>query len=220
MTKPPCRVVIADDHPIVREGLRSVLSVLSDFELVGEARTGTEAVSVAQSTRPDIVIMDLRMPELDGVEATRLLGASNPETAVLVLTMHDDDGMLVAALKAGARGYLLKGASYDEITRALREIVAGGVAFGTGIADQVLLRLTGRVQPTLPFPQLTRRELEILTLLASGAGNQDIARQLWVSPKTVRNHVANIVAKLEVGNRFEAIVVARRAGVGIDEPDG
>lgn len=209
-------VLIADDHPIVRQGLRAILSVLADFELVGEATSGLEAVKVAQSTSPDVVFMDLHMPELDGVEATRQIVASKPGVAVLVLTMHDEDGMLVAALQAGARGYLLKGASHDEITQALRSVVAGGAAFGAGVAEQVLLRLTGRVQPQTVFPQLSRRELEVLDLLAAGVGNQEIARQLWLSAKTVRNHVSNIVGKLGVNDRFEAIVLAREAGLGRD----
>jgi len=210
VTPAPWRVLIADDHPIVREGLRAVMGVLPDFELVGEATTGSEAVRIAQTSRPDIVVMDLNMPELDGVEATRQLVAANPDIAVLVLTMHDDDGMLVAALRAGARGYLLKGADQTELAQAMRAVIGGGAAFGPGIADLVLLRLAGKVSPTAAFPQLTRRELEVLTLLAEGVGNQDIARRLWLSP----NHVANIVAKLGVTDRFQAIVLARDAGVG------
>lgn len=207
-------VLIADDHPIVREGLRAILAVLPDFELVGEATNGAEAVAIAEATKPDIVVMDLHMPELDGVEATRRLVAAQPGIAVVVLTMHDDDGMLISALQAGARGYLLKGAGHEEITQALRSVVAGGAAFGAGVADNVLLRLSGRTEPKAVFPQLTSRELEVLGLLARGTGNQDIARQLWLSAKTVRNHVANIVAKLEVSDRFEAIVLARDAGLG------
>ena len=191
---------------------------LPDFELVGEAITGVEAVSVAQAARPDLVVMDLHMPGLDGVEATRQVLAASPETAVLILTMHDDEGMLMAALRAGARGYLLKGASADEIAQAMRSIVGGGAAFGTGVADRVLLRLTGPAQTPTVFPQLTRREVEVLELLAGGMGNQEMARRLWLSPKTVRNHVANIVAKLEVNDRYQAIVMARDAGLGRDAP--
>lgn len=218
MTGKPWRVLIADDHPIVREGLRAILAVLPDFELVGEATTGTEAVEGAQTAQPDLVVMDLHMPDLDGVEATRQLVAASPGLAVLVLTMHDDDGMLIAALQAGARGYLLKGAGHNEIAQSLRSVVVGGAAFGVGVADHVLLRLTGRAQPQAAFPQLTRRELEVLDLLAGGTGNQEIARELWISAKTVRNHVANIVAKLEVSDRFQAIVLARDAGLGRGRP--
>lgn len=216
MTDQLWRVLIADDHPIVRQGLRAILGAVPDFDLVGEATTGLEAVNMANNSEPDVVIMDLHMPELDGVEATRQLVAARPFIAVLVLTMHEDDAMVVSALQAGARGYLLKGAGHDEITQALRSLVHGGAAFGAGVAEKVLLRVTGRVETQRAFPQLTRRELEILELLARGSGNEAIARQLWLSAKTVRNHVANIVAKLEVADRFEAIVVARDAGFGRD----
>lgn len=218
MTDKPWGVLVADDHPIVREGLRAILAVLPEFELVGEATTGAEAVKEAEETHPDLVVMDLHMPELDGVEATRQIMATRPHTAVLVLTMHDDDAMLTAALQAGARGYLLKGTGHEEIAQALRSVVSGGAAFGAGVAEQVLRRLSGRAEPEKVFPQLTRRELEILDLLARGSGNQEIARQLWLSAKTVRNHVSNIVSKLDVTDRFEAIVLARDAGFGRDQP--
>lgn len=213
MTAPPLRVMIADDHPIVREGLRAVLAALADFELVGTAASGQEAVSAAASCRPDVIVMDLHMPELDGVQATRAVLAKHPEVAVLILTMYDDDEMLVAALKAGARGYLLKGASHTDIAQALRTVATGGAVFGTGVADLVLGRLMGRAV-LAPFPQLTPRELEILQLLAGGCGNQDIAHRLYLSPKTVRNHVANILAKLDAPDRAQAIAAAREAGLG------
>jgi DNA-binding NarL/FixJ family response regulator len=216
MTGLPTRVVVADDHPIVREGLRAVLGALADFELVGTAASGDEVVRVVRATQPDVVVMDLHMPNLDGVQATRHILATQPDVTVLVLTMYDDDEMLMAALRAGARGYVLKGASHSDIARALRSVGAGEAVFGSGIANQVLARLSGRVTPTNPFPQLTRRELEILELLAQGRGNQDIARRLYLSPKTVRNHVANILAKLELADRSQAIVAAREAGLGSD----
>jgi DNA-binding NarL/FixJ family response regulator len=206
--------VVADDHPIVREGLRAVLAALTDFELVGSASSGEEVVTVAASTRPDVVVMDLHMPDLDGVHATKQILAAQPDVAVLVLTMYDDDDMLLEAMRAGARGYLLKGSSHTDIAGALRSVGAGQAVFGSGVADSVLARLSGRVAPANPFPQLTRRELEILELLARGHGNQDLARDLYLSPKTVRNHVANIVAKLEVADRAQAIVAAREAGLG------
>ena len=212
MTTTPVRVLIADDHPIVREGLRAVLASLPDFELVATAATGSDAVAAATTSHPDLVVMDLHMPDLDGVQATKQLLAAYPDIAVLVLTMYNDDEMLLAALKAGARGYLLKGASHSELAQALRSIVTGGAVFGTGVADHVLDRLAGRATPN-PFPQLTRRELEILELLAQGRGNQDVARRLHLSPKTVRNHVANILAKLEVPDRAQAIAIAREAGL-------
>ncbi|MGI9001802.1 MAG: response regulator [Pseudonocardia sp.] len=214
MTSSPLRVLIADDHPIVREGLRAVLAALADFELVGTAASGREAVSAAAECRPDVIVMDLHMPELDGVQATSAVLADHPEVAVLILTMYDDDEMLVAALQAGARGYLLKGASHTDIAQALRTVATGGAVFGTGVANLVLDRLMGRAAAQAPFPQLTPRELEILGLLAAGSGNQDVARRLYLSPKTVRNHVSNILAKLGVADRAQAIAAARAAGLG------
>lgn len=213
MTTSPVKVIIADDHPIVREGLRAVLATLPDFELVATAATGSDAVAAAATHHPDVVVMDLYMPDLDGVQATSQLLAAYPQVAVLVLTMYDDDEMLLSALRAGARGYLLKGASHCDIAQALRSIVTGGAVFGAGVADQVLSRLAGHAAHN-PFPQLTRRELEILELLAQGCGNHDIARRLHLSPKTVRNHVANILAKLELPDRAQAIATAREAGLG------
>jgi DNA-binding NarL/FixJ family response regulator len=208
----PLRVLVADDHPIVREGLRAVLGVLKEFELVGTAATGQEAVEVAAACRPDVVVMDLHMPDLNGVEATRALLATQPDVAVLILTMFDDDDMLVAALKSGARGYLLKGASHTDIVQALQTVARGGAVFGAGPADRLLNHLTGR--NAVPFPALTTREREILGMLAAGGGNQDVARTLFLSPKTVRNHVANILAKLDVPDRAQAIAMARSAGLG------
>jgi DNA-binding NarL/FixJ family response regulator len=219
MINAPAKVMIADDHPIVREGLRAVLATLPDFELVATAATGSDAVAAAATHHLDIVVMDLHMPDLDGVQAIKQLLDAHPDMAVLVLTMYDDDEMLRAALKAGARGYLLKGAGHSDIAQALRSIVTGGAVFGAGVADQVLDRLAGRAA-TNPFPQLTQRELEILELLAQGCGNQDIARRLHLSPKTVRNHVANILAKLDVPDRAQAIAIAREAGLNTDHiPD-
>lgn len=210
----PLRVMVADDHPIVREGLRAVLGVLKEkFELVGLAATGREAVELAAGCRPDVVVMDLHMPDLNGVEATRELLATQPDVAVLILTMFDDDDMLVAALTAGARGYLLKGASHTDIVQALQTVARGGAVFGAGAADRLLNHLTGRASAT-PFPALTTREREILGMLAAGCGNQDVARRLFLSPKTVRNHVANILGKLAVPDRAQAIALARSAGLG------
>ena len=214
MSADPLRVVVADDHPIVREGLRAVIASLPDFELAAVASTGTQAVSAALEQRPAVVIMDLYMPDLDGVEATRRITADDETIAVLILTMYDDDDMLTNALRAGARGYVLKGTGRDAIARALRAVAAGDVVFGAGVADHVLGRLSGRVKVTDPFPQLSRRESEILQHLADGQGTNDIARALYVSPKTVRNHVASILRKLDVPDRAQAIAAARRAGLG------
>ncbi len=214
MTTTPLKVVVADDHPMIREGLRTVLNALPDFELAAVAATGEEAVAAAAATQTDLVIMDLHMPDLDGVQATTRILAARPQVGVLVLTMYDDDQMLVAALKAGARGYLLKGANHDEIVRALRSVAAGEAVFGTGVAQHALDRLTGHHVAMNPFPQLTDRELEVLDLLGQGLGTQQIAHKLFISPKTVRNHIANILAKLDLSDRAQAIAVARQAGLG------
>jgi DNA-binding NarL/FixJ family response regulator len=212
----PYKVVAADDHPMIREGLRAVLATLPDFELVAEAGTGDEAIEAVAATGADIVIMDLHMPGIDGAEATRRILTRNPNVRILVLTMFDNDEMLVAGLRAGARGYLVKGANHAEIAGALRSVAAGEAVFGKGVADQVLDRLSGRVTDIRPFPQLTTREFEILDLLASGLGTRDIARKVFLTDKTVRNYIAIILTKLEVPDRAQAIVAAQRAGLGAD----
>ena len=214
MNPAPLKVLVADDHPIVREGLRAVVATLPDFELTATAASGAEAVDLAAADPPDVVVMDLHMDDLDGVAATQQILAAHPRAAVLVLTMYEHDDMLIAALTAGARGYLLKGASHTDIARALRAVASGEAVFGSGVADQVLNRLTGRTSSTEPFPQLTQREHEVLVLLAQGLGTHNIAARLYLSPKTVRNHVANILAKLDLPDRAQAIAAARRAGLG------
>jgi DNA-binding NarL/FixJ family response regulator len=218
MTAPTLRVLVADDHPIVREGLRAVLEVLPDFELVGAAASGLEAVSLAAATAPDIIVMDLHMPGLDGVEATRTVLAHNPRIQVLVLTMHDDEELLVAALGAGARGYLLKGASHTDIVQALRSVAAGRAVFGSHLADLDLNRLSGS-PAYAPLTALTAPELEILDLLARGAESQEIARRLHLSPEMIASHTANIVAKLGVRDGGEAVARARAAGLGAAAPE-
>lgn len=216
----PLRVMIVDDHPIVLEGLESVLGRIEGVELAGMASNGALAVDLAGEIRPDVIIMDLRMPEMDGVEAIRRILADQPSTAVLVLTMYSDDEMLGAALKAGARGFLLKGATQNDIERALASVSAGEVVFGTGVADRIISRLTETRRSDDAFPQLTAREREILELLAQGCGNQQLARKLFISPKTVRNHVANVLAKMGVPDRAQAIVAAREAGYGKSDKQG
>lgn len=206
------RVVIADDHPIVTDGLTAVLAGAADLELVAVASDGGEAVDAALTHAADLVIMDLHMPTLDGIEATRRLTAERPEIAVLVLTMRDDDDGIRAALQAGARGYLVKGATRDAILAALRTVASGGIVFGGVAATQVVGRLTGQVER--PFPALTAREAEILRLLAEGLGTEQIARREFLSPKTVRNHVSNVMTKLGVSDRAQAIAMARDAGWG------
>ena len=212
----PIRVVIADDHPVYRDGLAALLGSVEGLEVVGTASTGTEVVEVAREVSPDVVVMDVRMPDLDGVEATRRVTAEQPHVGVLVLTMSEDDETLLAALRAGARGYLLKGANQREIVRAVTAVAEGQAIFGPAIAARVAELFSARPQSAAqgPFPQLTAREREILDLLAAGRSNQQIAAALFLSPKTVRNAVSNVFAKLHVADRAEAIVRARDAGLG------
>jgi DNA-binding NarL/FixJ family response regulator len=211
----PVRVLVADDHPLFRDGLAAMLGAVPDTELVGAAATGIEAVDLSRQSHPDVVLMDLRLPGLNGVEATRQIVADSPHTAVVVLTMFDDDDSVFAALRAGARGYLLKGADQEEIRRAVQAAAAGEVIFGTGLATRVLAYFTAwpRSAPG-PFPQLTDREREVLELVAQGRSNTIIAARLQLSQKTIRNHVSNILAKLQVADRAQAIVRARDAGLG------
>ncbi|MGJ9407058.1 response regulator [Nesterenkonia aurantiaca] len=208
------RVLIADDHPVVRFGLRALIETLEGLEVAGEAADGESAVREAQILRPDVVLMDVRMPGLDGVEATRRIRAAAPETAVLMLTMYDDDATVFTAMQAGARGYLLKGAEQDEIDAAIRAVVTGQAIFGPGVAARILRHFTAPPTPTpTPFPELTEREREILDLLASGRRTTQIAEALFLSPKTVSNHLTGIFAKLEVFDRAGAIIRAREGGL-------
>jgi len=209
------RVVVADDHPAFRAGLRLMLDIADDVEIVGEADDGVRVVDVVQELRPDVVVMDLRMPGLDGIEATRRLLAVQPDLGVVVLTMFEDDESVFAAMRAGARGYLLKGAEQDEILRGIRAIAAGEAIFGPSIARRVVEHFaTGTGSAKAAFPALTDREREVLELIASGRGNAAIAHELCLTLKTVRNHVSNIFAKLQVPDRAAAIVKARDAGFG------
>ena len=209
----PIRVVLADDHPVVRRGLSALLKTLDGVEVVGQAGTGAEAVKEVALNRPDVVIMDLRMPTLDGVAATRQIVRDFPETAVLVLTMFDEDAMVAEALRAGARGYLLKGADQDEIERAIRAVAGGDVIFTQAVARQVLANLAApRESPVLAG--LSPREREVLDAIATGANNTAIAQRLGLAPKTVSNHVSAIFLKLGVVSRSEAIVIAKDAGLG------
>jgi DNA-binding NarL/FixJ family response regulator len=213
---PTVRIVLADDHPVVRRGLHALIDTLDGLEVVGEAADGEDAVREVQLLQPDVVLMDVRMPGLDGVEATRRVRAVSPKTAVLVLTMYDEDTTVLAAMRAGASGYLLKGADQDEIVAAIRSVVAGQTIFGPGMAAhllEVFSTATPAGDPT-PFPQLTERERAILDLLAGGSRTAVIAERLFLSPKTVSNHLTSIFAKLEVADRAEAIVRAREGGLG------
>jgi DNA-binding NarL/FixJ family response regulator len=213
VSRPPIRVVLADDHPVVRRGLAALLESVEGVEVVGQAATGREAVREAQLLAPDVVLMDVQMPDLDGVEASRRIATASPGVAVLVLTMHDDDETVVAALRAGARGYLLKGADQEEIRRAVHAVVAGEMIVAPSAAAHVLARLSAPAS-TVPFPELTAREREVLTAMASGRRNGAIAAELGLAAKTVGNHVSAILAKLGVETRAEAVVVARRGGLG------
>jgi DNA-binding NarL/FixJ family response regulator len=209
------RVLLADDHPVVRRGLAALLGTLPDFEVVGEAVDGEEAIREAQLTRPDVVLMDVRMPGIDGVAATRRLRETVPDAAVLVLTMYDDDATVFTAMQAGARGYLLKGAEQDEIADAIRAVVRGQAIFGPGIASRLLDHFANPPAPAEdPFPELTPREREILELLAEGRRTADIAGALHLSPKTVSNNLTTIFAKLEVADRTAAVIRARERGLG------
>lgn len=208
------RVLIADDHPAYRRGLRQMLDGVDDLEVAGEAETGLRAVELAEELDPEVVVMDLRMPDLDGIEATRRLMRRTPAPAVIVLTMFEDDDSVFAAMRAGARGYLLKGAEQDEIVRAIEAAAAGEAIFGPQVAQRLIDHFaTGAGSTRAAFPSLTDREREVLELLAAGKGNALIAHELVISLKTVRNHVSNIFTKLQVSDRAAAIVKAREAGL-------
>lgn len=209
------RVMVVDDHPMFRMGLIALLSSLDGLDVVAEADSAAAAVAVAASHAPDVVIMDLHLGGSSGVEATREIVAARPDVGVLVVTMLDDDDSVFAAMRAGARGYLLKGASPDELERAVRAVANGEVLLAPAIAGRAMAYMAGlRSGGPTPFPELTVREREVLDLVAAGLDNLSIARRLAVSSKTVRNHLSNILTKLQVADRAQAIVRAREAGMG------
>ena len=212
----PIRILIADDHPLFRGGLRALLESVADTEVVGEAATGEEAVEAALSLVPDVVVMDINMPGLNGIDATRRILDQTDDVNVLVMTMHDDDEAVFAAIRAGARGYQLKGAAKDETLRAIRSVANGEAIFGPAIADrlQQFLAAPPTLDPSRAFPQLTQRELETCSYSRSGFTNAEIAARLFLSQKTVRNYVSAIFAKLQVADRAEAGLLARAAGLG------
>ena len=217
----PTRVLIADDHPFFREGLRVLLEVTADMELAGEATDGGEAVELARTLEPDVILMDLKMPGMGGIDATRKILQQRPETGILVVTMVEEDDSVFAAMRAGARGYLLKGADKEEMLLAIRAVGRGEAIFGPGIARRMIQYFSS--PPRIPaqpsrsvFPELTDREREILDFIAAGKSNQEIASELYLSLKTVRNYVSNIFTKLQVADRAQAIIRAREAGLGQD----
>lgn len=218
------RTLVADDHPLFRAGLRALFGALPDIALVGEAATGAEAIARAAALAPDVILMDIKMPDLNGIEATRRILAAQPQVGIVVLTMFEDDDLVFAAMRAGARGYILKGADEGELLRAVRAVARGEALFGPAIAARLLGFFAGArsATPPPPLPGLTGREREVLELIAAGHNNQAIAARLFLSPKTVRNHISSIFAKLRVADRAGAIVRAREAGLGHRDrgPDG
>lgn len=209
------RVLIADDHPLFRKGMRTLLESMPDIAVIGEATTGTEAIKQAVALRPDLVLMDLQMPEGGGLEATHQITAVDPQIFILVVTLFEDDDSVFAALRAGARGYILKDADEEEMMRAIRAIGKGEAIFSPAIAARLMDYFAGTraVASQEIFPELTEREREILQLIARGESNASIADQLSISLKTVRNHVSNIYNKLQVADRAQAAIRAREAGL-------
>lgn len=211
----PIRVVVVDDHPVFREGFAALLRSIPDVEVLATASSGEEALVAVDEHRPAVVVMDVQMPGMDGVEATRRVVAAHPETGVVVLTMSEEDATLLDAVRAGARGYLLKGAEPDEIVRAITTVAAGGVVFGAVLAARVVdFMARPRAVDSQPFPELSAREREVLDLVAAGLTNGQIAARLYLSPKTVRNHVHAVLSKMQAADRTEAVIRARDAGLG------
>jgi DNA-binding NarL/FixJ family response regulator len=213
---PPVRLVIADDHPLVRSGLRTVVLATEDLEVVGEAATGEEVLTMAATLRPDVIVMDLRMPGINGIEATRRIVQAHPHIRIVVLTLFEDDDSLFAALRAGARGYILKDANEVEVLRAIRAVSSGEAIFSASMAQRLIDAFAGprQTRTAFPFPDLTDREREILTLIAQGRTNTEIAQSLVISGKTVRNYISSIFSKLQVADRTQAVIRAREAGLG------
>lgn len=210
------RVMVADDHPLFRDGLRALIQSFPELEWAGEARDGAEIVQKAVTLQPDVILMDIHMPQLNGIESTRAILSHSPHIGILMVTMFDDDDFVFAAMRAGAKGYLLKGADQEEIMRAIKAVGSGQAIFSPAIARRMMTYFSS-VKPTMPadiFPELTERELEILDLIARGCNNLEIAEKLVLSHKTIRNHVSNIFSKLQVVDRANAIIRAREAGMG------
>ncbi len=210
------RVLVVDDHPLVRRGMRAILGTTADIEVVGEAADGRAAIEAAQQLTPDVVLMDLQMPDLSGIEATRAIIANQPDVRILVVTLFQDDDSVFLALRAGARGYVLKDADDEELRGAIRAVAGGAAIFSPSIATRVLALFSSQKPARVEvFPMLTDREREILERIAQGYPNPRIAQQLGISVKTVSNHVSVIFSKLQVADRAEAIERAREGGLGI-----
>jgi len=208
------RILVVEDHPLFRKGVVSLLGSVDGFEVVGEAASGEEAVAKAAGLRPDVILMDLQMPGMGGMEATRRVLREDPDARVLVVTLFEDDDSVFMALRAGARGYVLKDADEEELERAIRAVGRGEAIFSPAVAERVLAYFAAPKAPPRAFPTLTDREREVLKLVAQGHPNPAIARKLYLSPKTVGNHVSNIFRKLQVADRAQAIIRAREAGLG------
>ncbi|MCI0893205.1 MAG: response regulator transcription factor [Chloroflexi bacterium] len=208
-TESVVRILVADDHPVVRDGLVAMLSTQTDFRVVGQASTGREVVANIEIARPDVVLLDLEMPDLDGVEALRQVTAEHPEVKVLVFTAFDDDERIVSAVQAGAQGYLLKGSPRDEVFDAIRVISQGGSLLQPVVASKLMRHVSSQGVRS----RLTARELEALDLLANGMTNKEIAAELVITVRTVKFHVSSILRKLEAGNRTEAVRIAAERGI-------
>ncbi len=211
----PLRVLIADDHPLFRKGMRALLTATAGTEVIGEATTGQEAIELAAALQPDVILMDLQMPGINGIEATRQILHTSPHIRILVVTLFEDDASIFSALRAGARGYILKDAKEEEMLRAIRAVGSGEAIFSPAIATR-LMDFFAAPRPAVPkeiFPTLTEREREILQMIARGRTNNDIAKELALSSKTVGNYVSNIFSKLQVADRAHAIIRARDAGL-------
>ncbi|MFL7891966.1 MAG: response regulator [Anaerolineales bacterium] len=210
------KIIIADDHTLLRDGLRALFASLSDIEVIGEAETGAEVITKAADLQPDVILMDIQMPGINGIQATRQIVSDHPQIGIIVVTMFKDDDSVFAAMRAGARGYILKGADQEEMLRAIRAVARGEALFGPEIATRLVNFFASPQSNLSPqaFPDLTSREDEVLDLIAQGLNNQAIANRLSISEKTVRNHISNIFNKLQVVDRAQAIVKAREAGMG------
>jgi len=212
----PIHVLIADDHTLFRAGLRALLKLFPDIQVVGEASTGEEAITQAGALQPDIVLMDLQMPGVNGIEATRRIIYASPNIGIIVVTMFEDDNSVFSAMRAGARGYILKEAGEEEVLRAIRAVAQGEAIFSPAIARRLVHFFSNPPSQANPaFPELTEREREILDLIARGETNTEIVQRLVLSPHTVRNHISNIFSKLQVADRAQAIIRARNAGLGM-----